>query len=58
MRVKTFQVNRDGLFELEQEMNSFAQQNGSVSAMTITPIYTTITEDSILQGFIGVITYS
>lgn len=58
MRVKTFQVNRDGLEELESQMNSFAQQNGSVTDMTITPIYTTITEDSILQGFIGVIIYS
>lgn len=58
MRIKTFQKNRDGLQELEAEMNAFTQQNITVVDMIITPIYTTITEDNILQGFIGTITYT
>lgn len=54
MRVKLIQ--NQSLEQLESEANAFMQSN-SPQSITVTPVYTTILEESILQGYLAVIVY-
>lgn len=54
MRIKLFQ--NENMQALESEVNAFIQSN-SPTTVNVMPIYTTILEESILQGYFAVIVY-
>lgn len=54
MQVKLFQS--ESMIQLESEVNNYIQ-NVTPTKVDIMPIYTTILEESILQGYFAVIVY-
>jgi hypothetical protein len=56
MTIKLFQSER--MQDLESEVNSFTQGNNSVTDIIVTPVYTTILEESILQGYLATVILS
>jgi hypothetical protein len=59
LRVKVFRTAGDDVENIQSQINSFLSGISAtdVESVNITPIYSTILENTILQGYIGVISY-
>jgi hypothetical protein len=54
-KVKLFQTKEMG--DIESQVNSFLSTQSNVTDVSITPVYSTILEETILQGYFGVVFY-